>query len=256
MSVLEASGLVKAYGGQRALDGFALRVAAGEIAGLVGHNGAGKTTFAEVVAGLVRPDAGTVRVCGADALARPRAARKLVSVCPQETALYPAATVAEHLRLFGALAGLHGPALRRAVDDIAERMDLADVAAKPAGLLSGGQRKRTQAATALIAPRPLVLLDEPTVGADPATRARLLAVVADRAAAGAAIVYTTHYLPELAELGATVAVARAGRVIARGTLRELSLEHVTALLGAAAPGQATPGSATPGQEDHDDAHAA
>jgi ABC-2 type transport system ATP-binding protein len=246
LSVLEASDLVKAYGAQRALGGFTLRVAAGEIAGLVGHNGAGKTTFTEVAAGLIHPDAGTLRVCGVDALARPRAARRLVSVCPQETALYPAATVAEHLRLFGSLAGLHGAALRRAVDDIAERMDLTDVAARPAGLLSGGQRKRTQAATALVAQCPLVLLDEPTVGADPATRSRLLAVVADRAAAGAAIVYTTHYLPELAELGATVAVAQAGRIIARGTLHELSLERVTALLSAGAQGS----------EDRDDADAA
>ena len=230
MDILEASGLVKTYGGQRALDGFTLRVAAGEIVGLVGRNGAGKTTFVEVVAGLIRPESGQVRVCGVDALARPRVARTLTGVCPQETALYPAATVREHLRLFGALAGLRGRALRRAVDDIAERMDLADVAGKPAGLLSGGQRKRTQAATALIAERPLLLLDEPTVGADPATRARLLAVVADRAAAGAVVVYTTHYLPELAELGATVALAAAGRIVTRGTLGELSLEHVNELL--------------------------
>ncbi|HUN32272.1 MAG TPA: ABC transporter ATP-binding protein [Trebonia sp.] len=233
MSVLEATGLVKTYGGQRALDGFTLHVAAGEIVGLVGHNGAGKTTFAEVVSGLVRPETGQVLVRGINALARPQAARRLVSSCPQETALYPAATVAEHLRLFGSLAGLRGAGLRRAADDIAERMDLASVANKPTGLLSGGQRKRVQAATALVAEKPLLLLDEPTVGADPATRSRLLAVVADRAAAGAAVVYTTHYLPELAELGASVAVAASGRVIARGTRHELSLQEVSALLGAA-----------------------
>lgn len=244
MRILEASGLVKAHGRQRALDGFTLCVAAGEVVGLVGRNGAGKTTFVEVVTGLVRPDAGHVRVCGADALAHPRAARALIGVCPQETALYPAATVAEHLRLFGALAGLRGPALRRAVDDIAGRMDLADIAGRPAGLLSGGQRKRTQAATALIAERPLLLLDEPTVGADPATRARLLAVVADRAAAGAAVVYTTHYLPELAELRTTVAVAQAGRIIARGTLGELNLDHVNALLTVQRPGEEDSNGAT------------
>jgi ABC-2 type transport system ATP-binding protein len=237
VNVLEASGLVKTYGGQRALDGFTLRVAAGEIAGLVGRNGAGKTTFVDVVAGLVRPEAGRVRAGGVDALARPRAARALIGVSPQETAPYPAATVAGHLRLFGALAGLRGTALRRAVDDIAERMDLAGVAGKPIGLLSGGQRKRTQAATSLIAERPLLLLDEPTVGADPATRARLLAVITERAAAGAAVVYTTHYLPELAVLRATVAVAQAGRIVARGTLGELNLEHVNALLVAEGPGE-------------------
>jgi ABC-2 type transport system ATP-binding protein len=222
--VLAAEGLVKTFGRLRALDEFTLHVAAGEIAGLVGPNGAGKTTFVEVVTGLIRPDAGNVTVGGIDALKQPRAARELLSVCPQETALYPSVTVAEHLRLFGGLAGLRRAALRRAADEIAELMQLTDVLGKPAGLLSGGQRKRTQAATALVAPRPLLLLDEPTVGADPLTRTALLAVIAARAAAGAAVVYTTHYLPELAELGATVAVARAGRVADRGSQAELSLD--------------------------------
>jgi ABC-2 type transport system ATP-binding protein len=210
---LVAEGLVKTYRGTRALDGFTLTVAPGEIVGLTGRNGAGKTTFVEVVAGLVRPEAGRVLVCGIDVLAKPRAARALMGISPQELALYPAATVAEHLRLFGALAGLKRAALRQASDDIAEQMQLTSVLGKPTGLLSGGQRKRTQAATALIAERPLLLLDEPTVGADPDSRSSLLAVVRARADAGAAVVYTTHYLPELAELGARTVVAENGRIV-------------------------------------------
>ena len=221
VSGLVAEGLVKRYGRSVALDGFALSVSPGEIAGLVGHNGAGKTTFVEIVSGLTRPDAGRVSVAGVDVLAQPRHARARLGVCPQETSLYPRLTVAEHLRLFGALAGLRRAALRRAVTGIAERLCLTEVFDRPAGLLSGGQRKRTQAATALVAERPVLLLDEPTAGADPQTRRALLTVVADRAAAGAAVVYTTHYLPELAELGATLAVARAGKIIARGGQRSL-----------------------------------
>jgi ABC-2 type transport system ATP-binding protein len=214
---LMVTGLVKRYGDRRALDGFDLTVAPGEIAGLVGHNGAGKTTFVEVVTGLVRPDAGTVVVAGRDALRDSRRARRLIGVAPQEQALYVSATVRDNLRLFGALAGLRGGALRSAIGALAEELHLTGVLDQRAGLLSGGQRRRTQAAAALIGEPRLLLLDEPTAGADPETRAALLAAVRARAAAGAAVVYTTHYLPELADLGATLAVARSGRVIARGT---------------------------------------
>jgi ABC-2 type transport system ATP-binding protein len=215
--LLRVSGLVKRYGGRLALDGFDLTVAPGEIAGLVGHNGAGKTTFVEVVTGLVKPDAGTVEVAGLDALRDSRRARRLIGVAPQEQALYVSATVRDNLRLFGALAGLRGSSLRSAISSVAEELRLTGVLGQRAGLLSGGQRRRTQAAAALIGEPRLLLLDEPTAGADPETRAALLAAVRARAAAGAAVVYTTHYLPELADLGATLAVARAGRVIARGT---------------------------------------
>jgi ABC-2 type transport system ATP-binding protein len=220
--MLEARGLVKRYGARAALDGFDLDVRAGEIAGLIGHNGAGKTTFMEVVTGLVRPDRGQVRVGGIDARRRPRAARRLLGIAPQELALYLTATVRDNLRLFGALAGLCGGPPRRAVDEIAEELMLTEVLGQRAGLLSAGQRRRTQAATAMVGGAPLLLLDEPTAGADPQTRAALLTAVRARAAAGAAVLYTTHYLPELADLDATLAVARDGRIIARGSQDSLT----------------------------------
>jgi ABC-2 type transport system ATP-binding protein len=220
--VLAAQGLIKCYGRTKALDGFDLNVAPGEIVGLVGHNGAGKTTFVEVVAGLVRPDAGDVRISGVDALRDSRRARRLIGVAPQEQAMYISATVRDNLRLFGALAGLHRAALRAAIDRVAADLQLADVLGQRVGLLSGGQRRRAQAATALIGCPQLLLLDEPTAGADPETRAALLSAVRDRAADGAAVLYTTHYLPELTELGATLAVASAGRIIARGDQQSLT----------------------------------
>ena len=214
--MLMAQGLVKQYGSRRALDGFDLMVEPGEIAGLIGHNGAGKTTFVEVVTGLVRPDAGRVSVGGVDVLRDRRGARGLTGVAPQELSLYVSATVRDNLRLFAALAGLRRRALWLAVDQVAEELQLADLLDQRTGVLSGGQRRRTQAAIALVGGAPLLLLDEPTAGADPQTRAALLGAVRARAAAGAAVLYTTHYLPELADLGATLAVARSGRVIARG----------------------------------------
>jgi ABC-2 type transport system ATP-binding protein len=219
--MLVAQGLEKRYGACRALDGFDLDVESGEIVGLIGHNGAGKTTFVEVVTGLVRPDAGRVSVGGIDVRRDPRGARRLLGVAPQELALYVSATAADNLRLFAALAGLRGGALRRAVGQVAEELALTDVLGQRIGLLSGGQRRRTQAAAALLGDAPLLLLDEPTVGADPETRAALLAAVRARAERGAAVVYTTHYLPELADLGATLAVARSGRIIARGSQQSL-----------------------------------
>jgi ABC-2 type transport system ATP-binding protein len=211
--MLHADGLIKQYGAVRALDGFTLDVAAGEIVGLVGHNGAGKSTFVDVLAGLTRPDAGSVTIGGRP----PGAARGDVGVAPQHLALYPAATAAEHLRLFGRLAGLRRRALREATDEVVHTLALHDFLDRPTGLLSGGQQRRVQAATALLHRPGLLVMDEPTAGADPQTRQSLLAALRRRAAAGAAILYTTHYLPELADLGATLAVARRGRVIARGT---------------------------------------
>jgi ABC-2 type transport system ATP-binding protein len=215
--MLVAEGLGKRYGPAVALDGFDLTVRPGEIAGLVGHNGAGKTTFVNIVAGLVRPDVGRVLVCGYDVAIQPAAARARLGLAPQEIALYQSVTLRQNLRLFGGLAGLRGRALRAAVTDTAEALALTGLLDHPIGLLSGGQQRRAQAATALLHRPPVLLLDEPTVGADPAARQALLELVRGRAADGAAICYATHYLPELEDLDATVAVAAHGRIIARGT---------------------------------------
>jgi ABC-2 type transport system ATP-binding protein len=215
--MLEACDLVKRYGTVTALDGFSLTVAAGEIVGLVGHNGAGKTTFVDIVSALIRPDSGRVTIGGKT----PAQSRGRVGVAPQNIALYPSITVREHLQLFGRLAGLRPSALRSAIDDMVTSLRLADIIDRRAGGLSGGQQRRTQAATALIHRPALLLMDEPTAGADQETRQATLNLVKQCAGDGAAVVYTTHYLTELADLGATIAVIRNGRVIARGTDDEL-----------------------------------
>lgn len=215
--MLEALELQKHYGPVRALDGFSLTVAAGEIVGLVGHNGAGKTTFVEIVCGLTRPDSGSVRIAGRP----PAQSRGNVGVTPQHLGLYPSITVREHLELFGRLAGLRGVSLALAVDDLTTSLRLSEILDRRTGGLSGGQQRRTQAATALIHRPGVLLLDEPTAGADLETRQAMLDVVKQRAGEGAAVLYTTHYLPELVELQATIAVAREGRIIARGSYDEL-----------------------------------
>jgi ABC-2 type transport system ATP-binding protein len=215
--MLEAIDLTKSYDDVQALDGFGLTVAAGEICGLVGHNGAGKTTFVDVVSGLLKPDSGTVLVDGVP----PHETRGEIGISPQHIALYRPLTVREHLELYGRLAGLRRKALKAEIEELATAMQLTDFLQRRAGLLSGGQQRRTQAATALIHRPKLLLMDEPTAGADPLTRQALLDVVKQRAADGAAVVYTTHYLAELADLKASIAVASHGKVIARGSSAEL-----------------------------------
>jgi ABC-2 type transport system ATP-binding protein len=213
---LVAEGLVRHYDEVRALDGFDLIAQPGEIVGLLGANGSGKTTFVETVTGLVRPTAGRVEVCGVDMLRNPRQARRHLGCAPQDVAMYYSATVKENLLVFGGLVGLRGPALRSAMDEVTGQMRLESVMDKQVGVLSGGQRRRAQVATALLGKPSLLLLDEPTAGADPPTREALLTAVRARAAEGAAVIYTTHYLPELSDLDASLAVIRAGKVIARG----------------------------------------
>jgi ABC-2 type transport system ATP-binding protein len=215
--LLEATDLVKRYGPVEALAGFNLHVNAGEIVGLVGHNGAGKTTFVEIVSSLIQPDSGSVTIGGRT----PSAVRGQVGVTPQHLALYPSITVREHLRLFGRLAGLRRAALTCAIDELAVALRLTDILDRRTGVLSGGQQRRAQAASALVHRPALLLLDEPTAGADLETRQAVLDVVKQRAGEGAAVVYTTHYLPELTELRATIAVIRQGRTVARGTYEEL-----------------------------------
>ena len=219
--MLIAEGLRKRFREAVALDGFELTVRPGHIVGLIGHNGAGKTTFARAVAGLVGLDAGRITVAGIDVARRPRRARAALGWAPQELALYLTATVRENLLLFGAMNGLsRRDATRRAVD-LGAGLELADVLDRRVRDLSGGQQRRVQAATAMMHRPAVLLLDEPTVGADPITRQAVLAVVRAIADEGTAVVYTTHYLPELDVLDASVAVAKEGRVVARGDRAEL-----------------------------------
>lgn len=215
-AALEATGLVKRYGATRALDGLDLAAAAGEIVGLIGRNAAGKTTFARAVAGLIALERGSIFIRGLDVSLHRRRVRAVIGLAPQELALYPTASARENLAVFAGLQGIRPREARRRIEEIARELVLSDVLDRRSRDLSGGQQRRLQAATAMIHRPEVLLLDEPTVGADPITRDALLHAVRAAADAGAAVVYTTHYLPELDALEATVAVVDRGRVIARG----------------------------------------
>jgi ABC-2 type transport system ATP-binding protein len=225
MIPLSLSAVEKAYGPIHALAGVDLELAEGEILGLLGPNGAGKTTLVSIVAGLRRPDAGSVSVCGIDVRTRARAARKHIGLAPQDTGVYPGATVRENLILFGELLGLVGSDLKRRVVDIADVLGLTSIMDRRAQFLSGGEKRRLHTGMALIGSPPLLLLDEPTSGVDVATRADVLTLVRGMAARGTAICYSTHYLNEVESLGASVAILLGGRLIVRGTLDALVACH-------------------------------
>jgi len=206
---LALTGIVKRYGERVALDGVDFTVPAGAMVALLGPNGAGKSTLVSIAAGLLAPDSGSVSVLGRPGLA------------PQEIGVYPSLTVRENLWAF---AELHGVSHEQA-ERWLEPFVLSALADRPAGRLSGGEQRRLHTAIAVVHQPQVVLLDEPTAGADTQTRSAILDAVRGLAAEGAAVVYTTHYLPEIEELGADVALLERGRIIASGTIEALVAEH-------------------------------
>lgn len=219
--MLQVRDLFKAYGQIRALSGVSLTVEPGHVLGLLGPNGAGKTTLVSIVAGLRQADAGAVTVGGIDVLKHPEQARPRIGLAPQELGIYPGLTVDHNLVFFAELAGYRGQGTRTAVHEAAQAVGLEDRLTVRAATLSGGQKRRLHSAMALMGRPGLLLLDEPTAGADVETRAQLLDLVSRRAADGAAVVYSTHYLPEIERLGADVAIIDGGYIRASGTLSEL-----------------------------------
>lgn len=226
--MLEVRGVHKRYGSVVALRGVDLSVAPGEIVGLVGPNGAGKTSLVSIVAGLRRPDEGTVTIEGHDVVAHPHRAREQLGLAPQELGIYPTISVRDNLVLFGELAGLRRRALDERIDEVATALGLADLLGRPGQALSGGQKRRLHTAMAMLHRPRLLLLDEPTAGSDIDTREQLLALVRRMADEGAAICYSTHYLPEVEALDASVAIIDQGQVVARGPLDELLAAHARA----------------------------
>jgi len=222
--------VAKAYGEQQALAGVDLELEPGRILALLGPNGAGKTTAVGIAAGLIATDTGRVRVCGHDPRADRRAAGRIVGIAPQEIGLYPSLTVRDNLRGFAEVYGLGARAARERAAELLAPFGLEELADRPAGQLSGGEQRRAHAAIALVNRPRLVLLDEPTAGADTETRNGILEVVRTLSAAGTAVLYTTHYLPEVEQLDADVALLERGRVIAAGPLAELIALHATPVL--------------------------
>jgi ABC-2 type transport system ATP-binding protein len=228
--MLKVEEVTKRYGEQVALDGVSIAVRAGEVLALLGPNGAGKSTLVSLVAGVRRPDRGRVLVDGIDVVADPAAARTRVGLAPQDTALYEVLTVRENLVFFAELVGLRRRERDKQIAALGETLRLSALMERVVARLSGGERRRVHTAIAFLHRPPVLLLDEPTVGADVETRAALLDIVRAAADDGAAVLYSTHYLPEVEALRAAVAILVAGAVIAQGNLDELIATHGQAAL--------------------------
>lgn len=226
MTALEVRDLVVSYGDVRALDGVTLTLARGRVCGLVGTNGSGKSTLLKAVMGVVRPDAGTITVDGADpALAR-RHSR--IAYVPQSEDVDWAFPLSVRDVVATGRYGRLGPTrrLRRAdhaaVGDALARVGLTDLADRQIGRLSGGQRKRTFVARAIAQEATLLLLDEPFAGVDTTSQAVITALLRDLAATGATVVVSTHDLHALPGL-ADEAVLLQRRVLLHGTPQDVLL---------------------------------
>lgn len=226
----------KSYGPRVVLDGVSLEVGAGSIVGLVGSNGAGKTTLISIATGLITADAGRAWVGeGASAdidVARDRRrSAGLIGLAPQELGVYPMLSVHQNLITMGELAGMGRRAARTQAEEIAHALDLVPQFSQRADTLSGGQARRLHTGMALMHRPAVLFLDEPTVGADVAARRAILEVVKALANEGTAVVYTTHYLSELSDLDASVAILHGGRIALQGALGDVVDAHASAGVG-------------------------
>jgi len=222
--VLRLEALEKRYGSRVAVAGLNLELDPGVTLGLLGPNGAGKTTTMHLIAGLIEPSAGRVVLAGGHAPSN-KIARSLVGIAPQSLALYPDLSARENLRFFGALFGLRGPELTRRVSWGLALARLEDRGDQRVDTFSGGMQRRLNLACALLHRPKLLLLDEPTAGVDPQSRNYLFDCIEQLQREGLTIVYSTHYIEEAERLCDEIAVIDGGKIVARGSVRELVERH-------------------------------
>ncbi|RHW23443.1 ATP-binding cassette domain-containing protein [Nocardioides immobilis] len=218
---IETSGLVKSFGGTRAVDGVDLAVRAGSVYGVLGPNGAGKTTTIRMLATLLRPDAGSARVLGHDVVAEADEVRGLVSLTGQMASVDEELTGRENLVLLGRLLGLKWRVAKDRAADLLDAFGLADASGRLVKHYSGGMRRRLDIAASIVVTREVMFLDEPTTGLDPRSRNQVWDIVRALAAEGTTILLCTQYLDEADQLADGIAVIDHGRVIAEGTPSQL-----------------------------------
>jgi ABC-2 type transport system ATP-binding protein len=220
-AIVVAEGLRKNFGRTAALSGLDLQVAEGSVCGMLGPNGAGKTTAVRIFATLIRPDAGYARVAGFDVVRDPARVRSSIGLAGQHAAIDEKLSGRDNLRMFGRLHHLRERESRRRADELLERFGLAGAGSRLAETYSGGMRRRLDLAASLIVAPPVLFLDEPTAGLDPASRSEIWASIRQLVREGATVLLTTQYLDEADHLADGIVVVDRGRVTASGTPEQL-----------------------------------
>jgi ABC-2 type transport system ATP-binding protein len=217
---LEIHGLVKRFD-RPAVDGLELSVRAGEFYALLGPNGAGKTTTLRMIAGLLRPDAGTIRVMGVDALANAVAAKRLMAWISDEPMIYDRLTPREYLEFVAGLWAVAPSLAEPRARELLDWLDLAPHANERCEGFSKGMRQKVALGGALIHEPQLIILDEPLTGLDAGSARQVKSVLRERVRAGGTIIMTTHILEVAERMADRIGVIARGKLIAEGTLEEL-----------------------------------
>jgi ABC-2 type transport system ATP-binding protein len=219
--MIEAEGLVKTFGTTRAVAGVDLYADTGRVLALLGPNGAGKTTLVRILTTLLLPDAGHARVAGFDVVRDASALRSMIGLAGQSAAVDELLTGRENLELVGLLYHLSKGERRRRAVEVLDRFGLTDAADRIVKGYSGGMRRRLDLGASLVGRPPVIVLDEPTTGLDPATRNDVWRYIEDLVGEGTTVLLTTQYLEEADRLAHRVVVVDEGKVIAQGTSDEL-----------------------------------
>jgi ABC-2 type transport system ATP-binding protein len=218
--MITVQGLTKRYARTIAVDHISFEVQKGQIVGFLGPNGAGKTTTMRMLTCFLPPSDGTAIVAGFDVLEQPLEVKKRIGYLPETPPVYPEMEVAEYLQFVGQLKGMGGAALKRRVDEVAERCSVADVRNKLIGKLSKGYRQRVGLAQAIIHNPDVLILDEPTAGLDPLqineTRDLIKSLAGDHT-----IILSTHILPEVEQTCQQVVIINKGKLVATDSVENL-----------------------------------
>jgi ABC-2 type transport system ATP-binding protein len=217
--VIEVDGLQKLYGNFPAVQGLSFQVGPGEVLGLVGPNGAGKTTTIRSIAGIIIPTAGRIRIAGHDLTTDPVAAKSALAFIPDEPHLFEYLTVEEHLRFIARLYQLGDIGDR--IPGLLQELELADKRGALPGELSRGMKQKLAIACGLLHQPQALLLDEPLTGLDPVGIRRMKTTIMRRAAAGAAVILSSHLLHLVEEICTRVLIMQRGVVVAFGTIAEI-----------------------------------